>query len=353
MPFPGRGARFTHPDHPDADRRRALSVDSLYGWRALAISPRHNDTFRLVGELRAYDLDKEMQAAASSITDLEVRIAAMRRVLQEMVGEHADENWDYLAHLLDVSHGLPATTFDAMDCLADIPAALAGFLLRTPQEERRARIWRLEYELPFTWLLVPVAVWREEMRRTNRAIRKELEEVGVFEADEVRQRADERLTQVSAEAARFCPGLLLLRHFADEAVSDHRVVLDTTFDPPQRETLDALLRTGPYQVLLQGGDDYRWPRGPDRSDWAAEIAVLTESPWRETLWADCRGVGFRRPLTDAPFGAAVAAASGIRVSRRLVHATKLLRSQAREWFDAAYTLALARMLRVDIDSVEP
>ena len=49
VPFPGRGARFVHPDRGDADRRRALSVESLYGWRALAISPKTSDTFRLVG----------------------------------------------------------------------------------------------------------------------------------------------------------------------------------------------------------------------------------------------------------------------------------------------------------------
>ena len=45
VPFPGRGARFVHPDRGDADRRRALSVESLYGWRALAISPKTSDTF--------------------------------------------------------------------------------------------------------------------------------------------------------------------------------------------------------------------------------------------------------------------------------------------------------------------
>ena len=48
-------------------------------------------------------------------------------------------------------------------------------------------------------------------------------------------------------------------------------------------------------------------------------------------------------------GAAFAAASGVRVSRRLVHATKLLRSHALEWFDAAYGAALARIVGVDLD----
>ena len=64
VPFPGRGARFVHPDHGAAGRRRSLSVESLYGWRALAISSRTRDTFRLVGELQAVDLDRQMKAAA-------------------------------------------------------------------------------------------------------------------------------------------------------------------------------------------------------------------------------------------------------------------------------------------------
>ena len=367
VPFPGRGARFVHPDRGDADRRRSLSVESLYGWRALAISPKPKDTFRLLGELQADDLDDQMKAAAhfdvalqkigdgvselplvvvhdalqslfaatklldarirleltsggiteertvvrrfacgvkvseealfsvpsrcipdgapvsfeafsleapglgrtplepagddgeaarwripdaalrqqtrivlarsgdqyfarpfidrsdrapldaadahslaaaSAITSMEARIAVMRRILQDMVGGGGDENWEYLVDLLDASRGLPATTFDALDCLSDNPAALVRLLLRTPQEETRARIWRLEYELPFTWLLVPIQVWREEMTGTRRAIRRELEEVGVFASDEVRQRADERLTQVAEEAARFLSGLV-------------------------------------------------------------------------------------------------------------------------------------------------
>ena len=509
LPFPGRGARFVHPDHGDAGRRRSLSVESLYGWRALAISPRTTDTFRLVGELRADDLDQMKAAAhfdvalqkigdgvselplvvvhdalqslfaatklldarihleltsggfaegrtvvrrfacgvevseeslfsvpsrcipdgatvsfeafsletpglgrtplepagkdgepagwkipdaalrrqtrivlarsgdqyfarpfidpsdqapldapeacslaqASAITNMENRIGAMRRILQDMVEGGGEENWEYLADLLDVSRGLPATTFDALDCLSDNPAALVRLLLRTPQEEARARIWRLEHELPFTWLLVPVQVWVEEMTDTHRAIRKELEDVGVFAPKEVRQRADERLTEVAAEAARFCRGLTPLSHFADDATSDRRIVPQVSATAPPRGAFDELYRdrAGPYQVLLRAGSDFRWPVGPDRDNWVAEIALLAESPWKDVVWADCERVGFRRPLTDAPFGAAFAAASGVRVSRRLVHATKLLRSHAPEWFDTAYGVALARIFGVDLD----
>lgn len=509
VPFPGRGARFVHPEHGDVGRRRALSVESLYGWRALAISPKESDTFRLVGGLHASDLDERMAAAAhfevalpkigdgvselplvlvhdaleslfaatklldarihleltsggfaeertvvrrfacdvevsdasicsvparcvpegapvtfeafsleapgrgrtplepagddgaeggwkisesafrqqtrivlarsgdqyfarpfvapndrppldaaearslagaSSIPDMEARIAAMKRILQDMVEGGGDENWEYLADLLDVSRGLPATTFDALDCLSGNPAALVRLLLRTPREEARARIWRLEHELPFTWLLVPVRVWREEMSATHRAIRTELEQVAVFAADEVRRRADERLHQVAAEAARFCRGLIPLRYFADEAIAARHVVHQASATPSLREAFDGLFSAeGPYQVLLRAGSDFRWPAGPDRDDWAAEIALLRESPGKDAVWADCQGVGFRRPLTDAPFGAAFAAASGVRVPRRLVHAAKLLRSHAPEWFDAAYAAAFGRILGVDLD----
>ena len=510
VPFPGRGARFVHPDQGAAGRRRFLSVESLYGWRALAISPRTRDTFRLVGELQAVDLDRQMKAAAhfdvalqklgdgvselplvvvhdalqslfaatklldarihleltsggfaegrtvvrrfacgvevseealfsvparcipdgapvsfeafsleapglgrtplepadndgeaagwkipdaalrrqtrivlarsgdqyfarpfidpsdqvpldaaevrslaqaSAITNMENRIGAMRRILQDMVEGGGEENWEYLADLLDVSRGLPATTFDALDCLSDNPAALVRLLLRTPQEEARARIWRLEHELPFTWLLVPVQVWVEEMTGTHRAIRKELEDVGVFAPKEVRQRADERLTQVAAEAARFCRGLTPPGHFADDVTSDRRTVLQVSATAPPRGAFDELYRNpeGPYQVLLRAGSDFRWPAGPDRDNWVAEIPLLAESPWKDAVWADCERVESRRPLTDAPFGAAFAAASGVRVSRRLVHATKLLRSHAPEWFDAAYGAALARIFGVNLD----
>ena len=56
-----------------------------------------------------------------------------------------------------------------------------------------------------------------------------------------------------------------------------------------------------------------------------------------------------RTLGRLPARGIPAAASGVRVSRRLVHATKLLRSHAPEWFDAAYGATLARIIDVDLD----
>ena len=522
VPFPGRGARFAHPVYAEVDRRRGLSVQSLYGWRALAVSPRSPRTFRLVGELRADDLDERMRGAAcfdvalpevgdgvselplievhdaleslfattklldaqidleltsggfmeaktvvrrfacdvvasdagvyrvptrrgpdqetpvsfeafslekpglgrapleradevvepsgwrlartafpqdtkvvlarrgdqhfarpfvdpsarpalapvqarsladaASIPEMEDRIAAMRQVLEQMVEEGSDENWEYLWDLLDVSRGLPATTFDALDCLSDSPGALVQFVLRTPDEVRRARIWRLDHELPFSWLLVPLAVWREEMVRTHQAITTELEQIGILAPDEVRRRAAGRVRDVAVEAARTCPvwgrrvneagvgQVTLLEHLAADAIFGCEVAPERALQPPARGAFDGLFRTDPYQALLQQGSDFRWPSGPDRDDWAASVDLLNETAWREAIWADCGGVGFRRPLSDAPFGAAFAAACGVRVSRPLVHATKLLRSHAPEWFDTAYASALAWILGVDGDS---
>ena len=521
VPFPGSGARFAHPTRAEADRRRGLSVQSLYGWRALAVSSKSSHAFRLVGELRADDFDGRMAGAASfdvelpktadgvselplievhdtleslfaatksldaridlelmsggftkartavrrfacdvqmsdtgvyrvptqrvpddeasvwfeafslekpglgrtplervreagrvagwkiptatfsrqtrivlarsgdqhfarpfvdssgrmpldaaevrsladaaSIPDTESRIASMRRILENMIERGEDENWDYLVDLLDVSRGLAATTFDALDCLSDSPRTLVQLLLRSPQDEARARIWRLESELPFTWLLVPVAVWREEMTRAHRAIRAELGQIDVLAAGEVRQRAAAPLRHVAAEAARFCPAwggrhvteaggrrVTLLEHLAEDAIFGCPASPEASLTPPARRVFDALYRAdGPYQALLQRGGDFRWPSGPDRDDWAEEVALLNEVAWKDMIWADCRGVGFRRPLSDAPFGAAFAAASGVRVSRRLAHATKLLRSHAPEWFDSAYAAALSWILGID------
>ena len=421
VPFPGRGARFAHPGRAEADRRRGLSVQSLYGWRALAVSPRSPRTFRLVGELRAADLDERMRGAAcfdvalpevgdgvselplievhdvleslfattklldarvdleltsggfteaktavrrfacdvetsdagayrvptrrgpdqetpvtleafslekpglgrtplepagddadqsggrlpetafpqdtkvvlarrgdqhfarpfvapsarpalaaaearsladaASIPEMEDRIGAMRRILDQMVEEGGDESWEYLWELLDVSRGLPATTFDALDCLSDSPGALVQLVLRTPDEERRARIWRLEHELPFSWLLVPLAVWREEMGRTHQAITTELEQIGILTADEVRRRAAGRIRGVAIEAARTCPAwgrrvneadvgqVTLLEHLAEDAIFGCEVAPERTLQPPARGAplmgCSATIRTRP------------------------------------------------------------------------------------------------------------
>ena len=112
VPFPGRGARFAHPVRAEPDRRRGLSVQSLYGWRALALSPRSRRTFRLVGELRADDLDERMRGAAC----FDVALPEVGDGVSELP----------LIEVYDVLESLFATT-KLLDARTDLELTSGGF----------------------------------------------------------------------------------------------------------------------------------------------------------------------------------------------------------------------------------
>jgi hypothetical protein len=90
-------------------------------------------------------------------------------------GAAADVELQWLHQLAKLAAPLPATTFDVLKHLGRRSRILAHLIASSPNEEALERVWALEPELPFLWVLVSLDDWRhafaEQYQRTWRALR--------------------------------------------------------------------------------------------------------------------------------------------------------------------------------------
>lgn len=90
-------------------------------------------------------------------------------------GAAADVELQWLHQLAKLAATLPATTFDVLKHLGRRSRILAHLIASSPNEEALERVWALEPELPFLWVLVSLDDWRhafaEQYQRTWRALR--------------------------------------------------------------------------------------------------------------------------------------------------------------------------------------
>jgi hypothetical protein len=271
---------------------------------------------------------------AAEIADDAERTKAMERILNVMVkGEGDEQDWTYLSDLIRESEGLPATTFTALDCLIANPTALVRLLFRS-EAALRERIWNLESELPFTWILIPFKIWLEETSRYALKVRHEMTTMGIADSGTAADQAQSHLLAVVREGIQRSPALTILEDIAllGTAGMPSTKLLKIASNSQAQEAFFKKLSDQRQEVLRA---DREWPVGADRGDWKQMVPLAAREPWCD-FWLDTERTGYQRPLLDAPFGAAYAACDGARLRPLLVHSTKLLRAYDPAWFDTAY-----------------
>jgi len=73
-------------------------------------------------------------------------------------------NADEIAYLLSIIrnlNGLPAKAFDALNDLWRFPKVLIRLLIKATDDATRQSVWRLQSKLPFIWLSLPLADWKD------------------------------------------------------------------------------------------------------------------------------------------------------------------------------------------------
>jgi len=99
-------------------------------------------------------------AATVAIADPSVRwntiVERLKAIAADADGAAEDVGW--LNRLIASLDGLPASTFDVLAVLPDVPAVLARLLL-SADDAAQGDIWRLEAELPFLWAALPLTAW--------------------------------------------------------------------------------------------------------------------------------------------------------------------------------------------------
>jgi hypothetical protein len=93
----------------------------------------------------------------------------------ELAGPQSAEELQWLHQLVGVSTRLAATTFNALKHLGRRSRMLAHLIASSTNDEALERVWALESELPFLWVLVSLEDWRDafgsQYQRTFRGLR--------------------------------------------------------------------------------------------------------------------------------------------------------------------------------------
>ena len=263
-------------------------------------------------------------AEALAIEDMDLRTeglgAAMDAMLEHEDSERTEDEWVFLTDSLLRAEGLPATTLDLLRVLVTRPQLLVRSLFRVDSAPRQF-LWRLDDELPFSWLLVRRNTWWREARKEYDRLRKQL--VGF--RDDHDQMAHDYVVSILSEG------------------SDRLRALDTVSTDVALRLESAELTAGFVKAVLQERDartpdlirawssENRWPEGYGRDAWATELGKLPSM-----LWQNPEELRPRQPIFDTPVAAAWCCFIA-EPTERTTFLVKRIRAHDRDWFDLAYS----------------
>lgn len=278
------------------------------------------------------DTPKDAWSQVCESPDRNKRRAQFRRLYSEMAEELTHEAWSRLPAVFEAAKQLPATTFDALDCLIEVPRATAVALVKAGSH-RIERWWSELNELPFAWYLISMADWAHAFKRYGESIQAQLMGTGI--AYQPQQHFSPVTSYTERQLGGPSPLFAYLNEKYDLAleISSQDLQIARIDDKLVRQLLhdefrDLLSRKNP--------DDFQWPQ------WRPEIK-LDDIQLFNHLRFDTRS-SWRQPLVDAPVLAAVACVTDLRLERPDVLRIRRLRDFDTRWFDQCYRITSARAL---------
>lgn len=286
-------------------------------------------TFVGVGEAKASLLREAM-----NLSDFDSRTQAIGDAIDVMLvnddTKRGEEEWSFLTDSLLRAEDLPTTALDLLKVLVTKPKLLVRCLFRLESAPQNM-LWRLEEELPFSWLLIRRDIWWTEAKLAFERLREQLS--GVFDV-ELDQMAREHITSVLKEGADRIPALNTV--FTDVSLRLKGTMLsDQIVNVAQQERNKEL----PKQIRLRASLD-DWPKGYGRREWGEILGSLTKS-----LWHNKDEHPARQPLFDTPIAAAYYCFF-CKPTALTTFLVKRIRTHDPEWFDIAYRAAWFQLARL-------
>ena len=279
---------------------------------------------------------------ALRLSDGASRRAAIRDALSRLVDEDDDEgeladDWEFLRNTLLRAEGLPFAAIDVLTELVRCPVLLVRCMFRLESAPRRL-LWRVEDELPFSWLLVKRDIWWREAKRAFHDSREQLEKVLGGDIDGASQTAYEHVRAILKEGMARNNGLRSVT--TDVGVRLKGSQLSQEYVDALKEEMD---RQASEQIKIRNNFD-DWPAGDGKSEWAvgASRAKLLDNLCR-------RGTrGYQQPIFDTPIAAALLSILPEQPTPRAIFMVRRMRAHDPDWFDVAYASAWTRLaLTVD------
>ena len=273
---------------------------------------------------------------AMNLSDADVRAQAIADAMDVMLAhedtERGEEDWSFLTDSLLCAEDLPASASDLFKVLVTKPKLLVRCLFRLESAPRN-RLWRLEEELPFSWLLIRRDIWWAEARRVFERILQQLS--GVFDGDR-EQLARGHVTSILDEGEDRIPALNTVS--TDIALRLAGARLSNTFVEAVVEERNH--KTTELINLRASLDD--WPEGDGRSEWEQE---LERGEALDGMWQHPNEHRARQPIFDTPVAAAWCCFAA-QPTERATFLVKRIRAHDPDWFDVAYSAAWFRLARM-------
>ena len=263
--------------------------------------------------------------ALASATDRAKEVeAALVRLVEEKDESRQEADWAFVNEMLLCLDGVPSSASDLVSALPRCPQALVRCLFRV-DPSLRTRIWQLDDEVPFSWLLVKRHVWRSETRIAFDVMCGELREI----VEDSERLASEHVLSVLEEGAKHIGAL-------DTLVTDIEAMLEggelsVAFVQMVREERD---RQRQQHVHWLASEDH-WPPGYTRQDWSevlGEPRLLKLQSW------DPESDRRRQPIFDTPVAAAWCCFASD-PTPQTPFLVKRMRAHEPDWFDIAYRAA--------------
>ena len=270
---------------------------------------------------------------AIAIEDPELRNeglgAAMDTMLANEISERTEFDWSFLTDSLLRAEGLPPSALDLLKALVTKPKLLVRCLFALESAPRQL-LWRLEDELPFSWLLIRRVTWWKEAMRAFVQRREQL--TGIVDQHE--RVARELVLSILAEGKA--------RIAALEAVSID-IELRLQGGRPSRyyyENLEHELAQKRREMIRRMASLDDWPKGYGAKQWQGEVGPVPDG-----LWQGGDEHPARQPIFDTPVAAAWCCFLG-EPTDRTTFLVKRMRAHDRDWFDVAYRATWSRVARV-------
>jgi hypothetical protein len=280
--------------------------------------------------------------AAVRTSPKDARLSALRTALGKMAANLDHPDWRRVQRHVATLGRLPATTFDVVRVLSEVPdAAVAALLLCGDGLEMT---WTGLEELPFSWALVPVKSWVRGVKALMRSADAKDELWRTLGWDRARARIEtlKLFWERGPKQALFMATILEVVCMTSSGVPpppQHLVSVART--PEGRRSLESLLTRQRTAMLARhaASDDW-WPEGDVRA--LALQAGITPAILDEVhIPAD---LGHRADVYDAPGVAAAISVLGVPCPLPLLLQIRRLRSFDETWFDMAHATALTNLL---------
>ena len=272
---------------------------------------------------------------AMNLSDFDSRTQAIAGAMDVMLAhedlERDEEEWSFLTDALLCTEDLPATALDLLKVLVTKPKFLVRCLFRLDGAPRKL-LWRLEEDLPFSWLLIRRNDWWNEAKQAFERLREQLS--GVFDGGHD-QIARDHVISILDEGADRISALNTVS--TDIAFRLEGGRLSNPVVDAARQERDRQL---PEQIHLRASLD-DWPTGDGRREWREELEQ-GELLDKLGMWQDPSEHPKRQPLFDTPIAAAWCCFLS-KPTARTTFLTKRIRAHDCEWFDLAYSAAWFRL----------